>query len=198
MTLDIIFFIFAGLGFYMGYNRGIISTFFTILSYTIGLIAAVRVAPAFSRFLHDVTNSDNQLLMFVAGFLLSLAIVMIVLRMVARGLEGILKTANINFINQILGGMLLGAFGILLYSAVLWFADRSNMIDPRTKEESMTYVYTKEFPYQMRGIIDRLKPTFTEFWNEMLDVLDKVEDMGIERSDTDATIYDLEEEDENR
>ena len=100
MTLDIIFILFAGLGFWMGYSRGIIKTVFTVLSFTIGLLAAFKMAPAFTNFLEDLTKNNNPL-MFIAGFLLSFIIMMVILRLIARGLEGLLKSANINFINQI-------------------------------------------------------------------------------------------------
>jgi len=145
MVLDIIFMLFAAVGFYTGYNKGIISTIFTVLSFTIGLLAAMKLAEPFSDFLKQVVGNDHPL-MFIAGSILAFIIVMVVLRMLARGLEGILETANINFINQIIGGAVLAALSILVYSWLLWFGDKSHMVDPQTKQESITYKYTKEFP----------------------------------------------------
>jgi len=195
MTLDIIFVLVAALGFWMGYSRGIIKTVFTILSFTIGLLAAFKMAPAFTKFLEDLTKNDNPL-MFIAGFLLSFIIMMVILRLISRGLEGLLKSANINFINQIMGGAVLGAGAILIYSSLLWFADKSHMIDPETKKTSITYTYTKEFPGQMQVVAAQLKPVFTDFWNEALDFMDKMEDMSVQRSEADPTIYDIEEDEE--
>ena len=195
MTLDIIFVMVAALGFWMGYSRGIIKTVFTVLSFTIGLLAAFKMAPAFTNFLEDLTNNDNPL-MFIAGFLLSFIIMMVILRLISRGLEGLLKSANINFINQIAGGVVLGAGAILIYSTLVWFADKSHMIDQSTKETSVTYVYTKEFPGQMKVVANKLKPIFTDFWNETLDFMDRMEEMSVKRSETDPTIYDIEDEEE--
>ncbi|MEM1121520.1 MAG: CvpA family protein [Bacteroidota bacterium] len=196
MTLDIIFVLVAAFGFWTGYSRGIIKTVFTILSFTIGLLAAFKMAPAFTNFLEDLTKSTNPL-MFIAGFFLSFVIMMVILRLISRGLEGLLKSANINFINQIVGGVVLGAGAILLYSTLLWFAEKSHMIDQQTKDTSITYRYTKEFPGQMKVVGNTLKPVFTDFWNEALDFMDKMEDMSVQRSETDPTIYDI-EEDENK
>lgn len=195
MTLDIIFVLVAALGFWMGYSRGIIKTVFTVLSFTIGLLAAFKMAPAFTNFLEDLTKNDNPL-MFIAGFLLSFIIMMVVLRIIARGLEGILKSANINFINQIIGGAVLGAVAILIYSTMVWFADKSHMIDQKTKDTSITYIYTKEFPGQMKVVGAQLKPVFTDFWNEALDFMDRMEDMSVQRSEADPTIYDIEEDED--
>ncbi|MEM6318391.1 MAG: CvpA family protein [Bacteroidota bacterium] len=196
MTLDIIFVLFAAIGFYTGYARGIIKTVFTILSFTIGLLAAFKMAPAFTNFLEDLTKNDNPL-MFIAGFLLSFIIMMVILRLISRGLEGILKSANINFINQIIGGVVLGAGSILIYSTLVWFADKSHMIDSQTKQSSLTYAYTKEFPSQMKVVGEQLKPVFTDFWNEALDFMDRMEDMSVQRSESDPTIYDIEEDEGN-
>jgi len=99
-----------------------------------------------------------------------------------------------NFINQIVGGAVLGAIGILAYSGLLWFADKSHMIDPQTKQESLSYRYTKEFPGQMQVVGNQLKPVFTEFWNESMDFIDRMEDMSVRKSEGEPTIYDLEDE----
>ena len=195
MTLDIIFVLVAALGFWAGYSRGIIKTFFTVVSFTIGLLAAFKMAPAFTKFLEDLTKNTNPL-MFIAGFLLSFIIMMVVLRLIARALEGLLKSANINFINQIIGGAVLGALAILVYSAMVWFADKSHMIDQNTKDTSLTYIYTKEFPGQMMVVGEQLKPIFTDFWNEALDFMDRMEDLSVQRSEADPTIYDIEEDEE--
>ena len=195
MTLDIIFVLVAALGFWAGYSRGIIKTFFTVVSFTIGLLAAFKMAPAFTKFLEDLTKNDNPL-MFIAGFLLSFIIMMVVLRLIARALEGLLKSANINFINQLIGGAVLGALAILVYSTMVWFADKSHMIDQNTKDTSVTYIYTKEFPGQMKVVGEQLKPVFTDFWNEALDFMDRMEDMSVQRSEAEPTIYDIEEDEE--
>ena len=192
MVLDILFGLFALIGFWTGYSRGIISTVFTVISFTIGALLAFKLGPAFTNFLEQVFNNDHPL-MLAAGFLLSFVIVMVILRMLARGLEGILKSANINFINQTIGGFVLGAVSILVYSWLLWFADQSHLIDPQTKTESVTYTYTKEFPDHMKVVTDQLKPIFKEFWNEALDAIDRMEDMSV-RKESDSTIYDIDEE----
>ena len=70
------------------------------------------------------------------------------------------------------------------------------MIDQQTKDTSVTYRYTKEFPSQMKAVSAQLKPVFTDFWNEALDFMDKMEDMSVERSEADPTIYDIEEDED--
>ena len=70
------------------------------------------------------------------------------------------------------------------------------MIDQQTKDTSITYRYTKEFPGQMQAIATQLKPVFTDFWNEALDFMDRMEDLSVERSEEKPTIYDIEEDED--
>ncbi|MEL7021240.1 MAG: CvpA family protein [Bacteroidota bacterium] len=192
MAIDIIFLIVAAFGFYLGFARGIISTVFTVISFTFGMMAAFKFSPAMTKFLEDVFNTSNPL-MFIAGFLLSFVITMVFLRLIARGLETLLETAQINIINQVLGGVLLSAVMILVYSMLLWFSDQSHLVDDASKTQSFTYVYLKEFPGQVWSLGEKLKPTFEEFWDYSVDMMDRLEEMSIQRTESEPDIYDIEE-----
>ncbi|MEO1517622.1 MAG: CvpA family protein [Bacteroidota bacterium] len=182
MVIDIVFFIFIAYGFYLGFSRGIIRTAFTILSLTIGVMASLKLAPATTKFL-ETTFADDNPLMFLAGMLLSFTIVMVILRMIARGLEGILKTANINVINQIMGGVLLSALLVLLYSVLLWFGDQAHMIDKETKVKSITYPYLQQYPGKVKQVAMQFQPMVEEFWDQSLDMMDRLEKISIEQTE---------------
>ena len=192
MVVDIIFVIVLLTGFYMGFSKGIIQTVFTVLSLLFGLMAAFKFSDATTQFLETTFNTDNPL-MFVAGFLLSFVVVMIIIRMIARFLEGVLKTVNINIINQMAGGVLLSGVMILLFSVLLWFADQARMIDPQTKADSYSYPYIKNYPTHLKELGIRLKPVFHNFWDRSMDMMDKLEQISIEQTEK-THIEDLSDE----
>jgi membrane protein required for colicin V production len=196
MVIDIIFVITLLYGFYLGFSKGIISTVFTVLSLIFGLMAAFKFSPATTDFLEKAFNNQNPL-MFLAGFLLSFVIVMIIIRMIARGLEGLLKSANINVVNQLAGGVLLGGVLVLLLSVLLWFGDQAHLIDDTTKSDSKTYGYLITFPGEAKEIAYQFKPMFEEFWNSSLDMMDKLEDLSLEKTETQPTITNLPDDTEN-
>ena len=101
MAIDIMFVIMVLIGFYIGFSRGIIKTVLSVLSIIFGIIAGFKFAGPMETFLIQATGQDRPI-MFVVGFLLSFAIVMILIRMLAKGLESILQSANINIINHCL------------------------------------------------------------------------------------------------
>jgi uncharacterized membrane protein required for colicin V production len=192
MVIDIIFMIFAGYGFYLGFSKGIIKTLFTVLSFVFGIIAAFKFAPAATNFLETAFNNENPL-MFLAGFLMAFVITMIVIRTLAKGIEGVLKTANINIINQIAGGILLAGLMILLYSMLLWFGDQATLIDNEAKDQSFTYDYIEHFPGKVWTTLEYLQPTFKEFWEESVDFMDRLQEKSMEQTEGEVNIFDFDD-----
>ena len=200
MAIDITFLIFAGWGFYMGFSKGIIRTVFTILSYTLGLVAAFKFAPPMTKFLESVFNDDNAL-MFIAGFILSFVLTMLGLRAIARGLEGLLETAQINIVNKLIGGSVLTAGMILVFSVLVQFADRASTLSPEVKGDSITYPYVEQYPDLVWQLADQGRPIFENFWDHSVDFIDKVRDMGdgtLETTDSAPTIRDIDEDEDDR
>ena len=195
MVIDIIFAILAAYGFYLGFSRGIIQTIFTILSILFGLMAAFKFGPYMTQFLETAFNNDHPL-MFIAGFLLAFVLTMFLIRLFARGLEGILEKANINIVNQVAGGLLLSGLMILLYSVILWFGDKSHLIDNATKRQSITYTYLEGFPQEVWKLGKTVKPVFEDFWDHSVEFMDDLEDLsndGIRRSETEE-VFDIEDD----
>ncbi len=182
MAIDLIFAIFAGLGFYLGFNRGIIKTVFTVLSYIFGFTAAVKFAPSMTKFLESLLSYENPL-MFIAGFLLSFVVTMLGIRWIASLLENALEAANINLINRVLGGGLLAGIMILAYSMLLQFYDASGGINNYDKQQSITYQYLEQYPAQVQKGFQLLKPTFQEFWAYSRDFLNGLQEIGSETLD---------------
>lgn len=189
MVVDLLFLAFAAWGFIMGFNRGIIQTVFTILSYTFGFTASVKFAPMMTDLLENLFNNQNPL-MFLVGFIVCFVIFMLIIRSVANVLEGALEAANINIINKVIGGGVLAGLMILLYSVLLGWAVDSNTIDRTAIMDSATYPILKEYPAQVWKLVEALKPTFQEFWDYMIDFMDGLKGMSTETIESERSIRD--------
>lgn len=192
MAIDAIFLIIAGWGFFVGFSRGIIKTVFTVFSVVFGIIAAMKFGPAATRFLETAFDGTSAWLFF-AGTLLAFVLTMVIIRMIANGLEGILESANINIINKFMGGMLFAALLTLMYSILLWVGEEAHVITPQTTQSSMTYAYLEKFPGQMKKVYDIASPSFKEFWDEAVEAMDKMQEK-VERTESDPAIYDIPDE----
>ncbi len=197
MVLDIMFLIFAGLGFYAGFSRGIIKTVFTVLSYTLGLVAAFKFAPPMTKFLESVFGNENAL-WFIAGFILSFIVTMLLLRLLSRTLEGILESAQINIVNKLIGGSVLAAVMILVYSMLVQFGDRAHTVTPQLKSESITYEYLQEYPALVWKLAEQGQPIFEDFWDHSMDFLDKLQSTAgaLENTESTPIIRDIDEEEQ--
>lgn len=183
-------------GFYLGYTRGIIKTVFTVLSIFFGIVAAAKFGPAMTDFLQSIFNYHNPL-MFIAGLMLAFILTMVLIRMLANGLEGLLETANINFINQVIGGAVLSTLLIAVFSLLVMFGDRAHIINDSTKRESQTYPLLEKMPDQLMKVGGVLKPVFTDFWNYSVDFMDRLERMNVERTENN-NIFDLDDDEDDR
>jgi len=181
MVIDIIFFISAAYGFYVGYSKGIIKTVFSTLSIVLGLMAAMKFSPYMTSFLEDTFSRSP--LMFVAGFVLTFVGVMLLVRLLAKTIEGIFKTIKINVINKIAGGIFMSGFFILLFSILVWFGNEAQGIDSKTKETSFSYSYLEKIPIEARGVFMTLKPVFQDFWNYAMDSMDRLKRAGLEEQE---------------
>ncbi len=194
MGIDIIFLIVAGFCFYTGWSQGIIQTVFTALSYLFGAMAAFKFAPTVTKMLETTLNNSSPM-MFIAGFLVSFVLTIIVIRMIGRGMEGVMEVSHINIINQFFGGILLALIGVLFYSMLLWFADEARFVKAETKHESMTYSFLHEYPGVAKTVFVRIMPIFRDFWDTSLEVMDRMQRMSVEKTESDPNIYDIPEGD---
>ncbi|MBV6429415.1 MAG: hypothetical protein KIPDCIKN_03973 [Haliscomenobacter sp.] len=193
MVIDIILVIVAVYGFYVGYSRGIIKTIFSVLAIAVGIIAALRFSPSVTDFLKQMFNETSPL-MFVAGLILTFALTMMFLKLLGRGFEGILEAANINVINQTLGGAFMASVLILIYSGILWFVLNSSFRNiSEVTADSQTYPFLKEYPEQVWKVAGKMKPLIQDFWDYTIDIMDEVQTMT-EKSEGDTQVYDIPEE----
>ncbi|MEL6866738.1 MAG: CvpA family protein [Bacteroidota bacterium] len=182
MVIDILFALVVLYGFYLGFSKGIIGTFFTFVSLTVGIVASLRLAPAMTKFLETTFANENPL-MFLAGLTMSFIIIMLILRAISKFLEGILETANINIVNQFMGGVILSGVLVLLLSVLVWFGDKAQLIDEQTRRESRTYPYLIQYRSQARVIGQQIRPMFEEFWDQSINMMDRLEKISIEQTE---------------
>ncbi|NRB62154.1 MAG: CvpA family protein [Saprospiraceae bacterium] len=180
MWIDLTLLVFVALGFSVGFSRGIIRTTFNVLSLAFGVIAALRFTPAMTEFLKNAFNEDSAL-MYLAAIVITFSLTMLLIRLLARGLEGLLQTANVNIVNQVAGGALMAAVTTLLFSVVLNFILGSTYTDSDIQEataESRTYPFLKDYPALALDMAGELRPVFTQFWDYSIGILDQVQDMA--------------------
>ncbi|SER07712.1 CvpA family protein [Neolewinella agarilytica] len=191
MAIDIICLIFLAYGFWIGYSKGIIATVLTLASYVFGILAAMKFGPIMGDVLYEwfpvITTGGS----FLLGFILVFFLTLVLFKIVSRGLTGFLETVNINFINQILGGILSGLFFTFIFSGLVYFGDRSRIISDEVRTTSITYQPLSQIRMAVWEQGKSLYPVFRDFYDKAVDAMDRLSE-SVDKDENDS-IFDLEE-----
>jgi membrane protein required for colicin V production len=166
MIFDIIFLVFIGTGFYQGFKNGIIYSLFSLAGFFLGIIAALKFSYMMVNLLHGVVSMGPKTLAIVS-FIFVFILVVLLLRLIAWGLEQILKSFALNLPNQIIGGIIHSLIGLYVFCVMVWFFNRLDVISASQKKESHTYKYIGNLAPQVVEIsgkaIPMFKDTFAKF-----------------------------------
>lgn len=152
MLVDIIVCILLLLAVFKGLRNGLILALFTFLGFIIGLAAAVKLSAVAADYLGQAVNISQRWLpvvAFVAVFLL----VVVLVRLGAKALEGVVQMAMMGWLNRLGGVVLYMLVYIFIFSILLFYADRTGLIGSGTAAASVTYPYIRPLgPFVVDGL----------------------------------------------
>lgn len=175
MILDLIAAVIISYAFYRGYSKGLINTVVDTLSIIIGLVIALKFSPLLIDYMQDMINI-NPALEFILGFLIVFFVVMLLLRYIGEKIEDLLKAVNINIINQIAGGALLGFVAAFCVGALYVLMSRLNILSQEYVAQSTLYDYLARVSQEGSWLFETFKNVFSEFWTKFMATLDQVKE----------------------
>lgn len=170
MVFDILFLVFIAVGFYQGYKNGIIYSIFSILGWFLGIVAALKFSYMMVNLLHSYAHLDSKTLAIVA-FILVLALVVGLMKLVAWGLEQILKSFSMNLFNQIFGGILHSLVGLYVLCVFIWFMNRLDKVPASQKQNSHVYPYINNLAPRVMEITGKAVPMFKDTFEKFDELL---------------------------
>lgn len=153
--LDIIILICLVPALIVGIKKGFISQVISILSIIVGIWASSRFANIVSEWLGQYITASENILRLVA-FVIILVLVFIILGLLGKLLDSIIKVVLLGWVNRLLGAIfsLLKAFLILGLVMMLFTSlnDALNLVKPEVIKESLLFQPLKDladmvFPY---------------------------------------------------
>ena len=161
MAFDILFLLFLAIGFYQGYKNGIIYSIFSILGWFLAIVAALKFSYFVADILHSYAHVGLKTLVIIS-FVLVLACVVGLMKLIAWGLEQILKGASMNFFNQIFGGLLHSLVGLYVLCVCIWFLNRLDVFPQNQKTTSHVYPYIANLAPKVMEISGKVVPMFKD------------------------------------
>lgn len=165
MIFDILFLVFIAVGFYQGYKNGIIYSIFSILGWFLGIVAALKFSYVMVNLLHGFAHLEPKTLAIVA-FILVLALVVGLMKLMAWGLEQILKSFSMNLFNQIFGGLLHSLVGLYVFCVLIWFVNRLDIFPASQKQSSRSYGYISNLAPKVMEASGKVVPMFKDSFRQ--------------------------------
>lgn len=173
MIIDLFAAIVISYAFYRGYSKGLINTIVDTLSILVGLVVALKFSPLLIDYLQDMVNI-NPAFEFILGFLIVFFVVMLLLRFIAERIEGLLRAVNINILNQLAGGALLGLVAAFCIGALLALLANLKILSEGYIEQSSLFDHLVAVSQDGGWIFEKFKSLFSEFWQKFTGTLDQV------------------------
>lgn len=152
-----------------GFIKGFIISMASFAGFLLGIILSFRFAGSVQQLLMEITGSEGRYLYFV-GFLICFGLVVVVVHLIGKAIEKIVKAVALGFINRIAGA----GFGVLktvlIFSALIYalsYIDpKDRLITPDQQENSIFYQpFEKILPsmlpflrHQLEELEERITP----------------------------------------
>lgn len=151
---------------FKGFRNGLVVAIFSFLAFIIGLAAALKLSAVVADYLGGNTNISQRWLPVLA-FAIVFFLVVFLVRLGAKVIEGGLKMAMLGWLNR-LGGII---FYVLLYffifSIVLFYAVQLKIIKPETSQVSVTFPIIYPLAPSVIEALGSILPFFKNMFAEL-------------------------------
>jgi membrane protein required for colicin V production len=129
-------------GIYKGWQQGIIFEVATLIGLILGFYLAFKFSSLFESLVGKFVTGSSNVLPYVTFFIVLISVILVMI-LLAKFLEGVLKITNLTPINKVAGavsgGLKLALTMSIILSLIRPVDAQLNMISAKTKSESKLY-----------------------------------------------------------
>jgi membrane protein required for colicin V production len=181
MLIDIIAFVLLLVALWKGLRKGFVVALFSLIAFIVGLAAALKLSTAAAHYLERTANISQRWLPVVA-FLAVFIIVVLLIRLGAKLIEGALGILMLGWLNRLLGVLLFVFLYLFIYSVLLFYADQLHLIKPATKEASTSYGFLAPLGPKVIEGMGVILPFFKNMFHELLLFFDRSRSSAAEKT----------------
>ncbi len=181
MGIDLVFVIMAAYGFYFGYTTGLIRVVFFIVAILGGLLIAMLLTPPAARLLQATFETESQALPLFSFFLNCLFLFMIG-RILFKMTQENVKSQELGQMAQSIGGFLMSAMFIFLFSVLISFFTAAHAIKPEiARQKSLFYPFLEKIPTSGTELMRTSMPFIDQFYEFMKESIKGGEEQEIKK-----------------
>ena len=164
--IDIIFFILIVIAIVKGYQKGFIIALFSIIALIAGLAAALKLSAAMAVYLqHNVAVPSKWLP--VISFALVFLLVVFLVHLGARLIEKTVEMVLLGWANRLGGIVLYMLLYTIIFSVVIFYADKIKIFDRSAIENSRVYPVVQPIGPKVIDGIGHLVPIFKDTFKQL-------------------------------
>lgn len=154
------------LAIFKGYSRGLIVAIFSLFAFMIGLAAALKLSAVVAQKLGDKMNISGYFLPIISFAIVFIAVVFIV-NMVARLIKKAVRLAFLGWVDSFGGILLYAVMYVMIYSVILFYATKINLISPEMQTTSITYSLVAPLGPAVIDWLGKLLPFFSNLFSDL-------------------------------
>ncbi len=166
MFLDVVVIFLLVLALIKGIQKGFIVGVFSLLAFIIGLAAALKLSAVVAAYLGENVSVSKQWLPFLA-FALVFFVVVLVVRLGAKALEGAARLLLLGWLNKLGGILLFTLLYLFILSILLFYAEGLALIKPTATDTSVTYPFLQALGPKLIAALSFIVPAFKNMFEEL-------------------------------
>lgn len=175
MFLDIIFVILIVLAAIRGFQRGLIIGIFSFLAIIIGLAAAIKLSAVVAGYIGEAVKVSDKWLPVISFLAVFIGVVLLI-RLGANLLQKTVEMGMMGWANRLGGILLYMAIYTLVFSVLIFYADKLQLLQKATIEKSVVYPYVQPWGPVVIDGFGALIPWFKDMFTELSGFFDGVAD----------------------
>lgn len=166
MIIDIAFILVMILAIFKGLSKGFIVGIFSLLAFIIGLAAALKLSAVVAAYLSKNVTSATKWLPFIS-FLLVFIVVILLVSLGARLIKKTIDFAMLGWLDRLGGMVLYIIIYTIIFSIILFFAEKILVLKPNVIESSVIYKYVSPWGPKVINNLGMIIPFFKDMFLQL-------------------------------
>jgi membrane protein required for colicin V production len=164
--IDIIFAVILIIAVIKGLRKGLVVALFSIVAFIIGLAAAIKLSAVVAVYLQKNVAVSNHWLP-VISFMIVFIVVVVLVNLGGKLVEKTFEMAFLGWANRIGGVIFYVLLYTIIFSVLLFYAEKINMVKQETISHSITYPYIKPWGPAVMNAFGKIIPLFKDSFQQL-------------------------------
>jgi membrane protein required for colicin V production len=173
LSIDIAFLIVMLFAIFKGMAKGLILGIFSFFAFMIGLAAALKLSAVVAHHLENSTGSTAKWLP-VISFALVFFVVALLVTLAAGIIKKAVSLAMLGWVDKIGGIVLYIIIYTVIFSVILFFAEKTFLIKPETIATSSVHDYVAPWGPKVINNLGKIIPVFEGLFTELQTFFEKL------------------------